>query len=97
LPPGAEAAYRRRFLSADIAGEIEPPAPALESPVEMELDAFDLQLSALPEEQRASLRRSAEQLAQDQNPDMSERLLEAQVQLHMRRLLPQPSQSTNAS
>ncbi len=94
LPPGAEAAYRRRFLGAGAAGLAEPPAPVAKFPVEMEMDTFDLQLAALPEEQRASLRASAEQLAQEQNPGMSERLLEAQVQLHMRRLL---SPSANAS
>ncbi len=95
LPPGAEAAYRRRFMGAGFAGETEPPAPAVESPVDMEPDAFDLQLATLPEDQRASLRARAEQLAQEQNPGMSERLLEAQVQLHMRRLLLNPS--ANAS
>ena len=95
LPPGAEAAYRRRFLSSDVAGETEPPAPAVESPVDMEPDAFDLQLATLPEDQRASLRARAEQLAQEQNPDLGGPRLEHQVQFHMRRLLPLPSRSAN--
>ncbi len=97
LPPGAEAVYRRRFLAGDVAGETGPPAPAVESRVDMEPDAFDLQLAALPEDQRAALRQHAEQLAQDQNSDLGGPRLEHQVQLHMRRLLPLPSRSANDS
>ncbi len=95
LPPGAEAVYRRRFLG-DVAGEAEPPASVPEA-TPVEPDAFDLRLAALSEEERVALRARAERLAREQNPDMSERLLEAQVIYHMRRLLPRPSRSANDS
>ncbi len=95
LPPGAEAAYRRRFLG-DVAGEAGPPASVPEA-TPVEPDAFDLRLGALSEEERTTLRARAERLAREQNPGMSERLLEAQVIYHMRRLLPPPSRLANDS
>ena len=63
----------------------------------VEPDAFDLRLGALSEEERTALRARADRLAREQNPDMSERLLEAQVIYHMRRLLPRPSRWANDS
>ncbi len=95
LPPGAEAAYRRRFLG-EVAGEAGPPASVPEA-TPVEPDAFDLRLGALSEEERTTLRQRTKQLAREQNPDMSERLLESQVIYHMRRLLPRPSRVANDS
>lgn len=88
LPPGAEAVYRRRFRGEGVAGEVGVPALVVEASVEMEPDAFELEVAALPEEERASLRARAEERALEQDPELGGYQLEYQVQYQMRRLLP---------
>ena len=86
LPPGAEAAYRRRFASGD-AQSIRPP-PA-HGPEPEEPDALDLRLAALPASERTALREQAQEVARRLNPDMEGFQLEVQTIYHLRRLLRQ--------
>ena len=83
LPPGAEAAYQRRFSAP---ARASPPALARASRIEADPPEED-PFGHLAPQDRSALRHQAEAIVGNRSPDLTGFRKEAQVVYHMHRLL----------